>query len=81
MFHHVPNDLFVLGNEGEHVDQRRSPIQTAEVDEARGDVARDDRLFMNVGHLGQERLLVARAKEGRGVVQKAPDQGVLRVIG
>ena len=71
----------ILGDQREHVDQRRRPVEAAVVDDARGDVAGDDRLFMHVGNFLQDPLLVFASKQRRAVVEEAADEGVFGVVG
>jgi hypothetical protein len=56
----------------------RAPVKAAAIDEPGGDVAGDDRLFMDIRQ-GEDPFEVAFSQEGSAVVDKASDQKVIIV--
>ena len=67
-----------MGDGGEDVGDSGAPFEPSFVDEMGGEVAGDDRFFVDIGH-GEDPCLICFAKEGRAIVEKALDEGLLGV--
>ena len=72
----LPDDIAILGDHREDVCDHRAPIEPFFIDEMRGDVAGDDRLFMDIGHF-QDLFSMAPAQKGRAVLHQTVDERLI----
>ena len=70
----------IIAQGGQDICDGRAPVEAAAIDEPGGDVAGDDRLFVDIGQ-GKDPFEVPFPQEGGAVVDEAPDQKVIFVLG